>query len=161
MALRKPTGENTLLLRGPKNAREAVKHFGFGPHKGKVSFHFLFSSLSCTMAVITGVITGSFSGGFLLGPLSPVKGDAKDALLWAWKSTCGYWGSTEDPADIHARNLTSNPKAANSNAPVAGDDLVASRSSPLAQTSWDGQNQQVCKLAMAITMTGAASMMVA
>ncbi|KAG6991159.1 60S ribosomal protein L18-B [Physcia stellaris] len=35
LALRKPTGENTLLLRGPKNAREAVKHFGFGPHKGK------------------------------------------------------------------------------------------------------------------------------
>jgi len=30
-----PTGSNTLLLRGPKNAREAVKHFGMGPHKGK------------------------------------------------------------------------------------------------------------------------------
>lgn len=24
-----------LLLRGPKNAREAVKHFGFGPHQHK------------------------------------------------------------------------------------------------------------------------------
>ncbi|MCJ1405966.1 hypothetical protein MMC19_000031 [Ptychographa xylographoides] len=35
LALRAPTGSNTLLLRGPKNAREAVKHFGFGPHKGK------------------------------------------------------------------------------------------------------------------------------
>ncbi|MCJ1233202.1 60S ribosomal protein L18 [Varicellaria rhodocarpa] len=35
LALRAPTGANTLLLRGPKNAREAVKHFGFGPHKGK------------------------------------------------------------------------------------------------------------------------------
>ncbi|MCJ1333882.1 60S ribosomal protein L18 [Thelotrema lepadinum] len=35
LALRAPTGTNTLLLRGPKNAREAVKHFGFGPHKGK------------------------------------------------------------------------------------------------------------------------------
>lgn len=32
----KPTGANTLLLRGPKNSREAVKHFGFGPHKNKV-----------------------------------------------------------------------------------------------------------------------------
>ncbi|KAK1762364.1 ribosomal protein L18e/L15P [Phialemonium atrogriseum] len=31
----KPTGANTLLLRGPKNSREAVKHFGFGPHKNK------------------------------------------------------------------------------------------------------------------------------
>jgi len=28
LALRAPTGSNTLLLRGPKNAREAVKHFG-------------------------------------------------------------------------------------------------------------------------------------
>jgi hypothetical protein len=36
LALKAPTGANTLLLRGPKNAREAVKHFGFGPHSGKV-----------------------------------------------------------------------------------------------------------------------------
>jgi len=28
LALRAPTGTNTLLLRGPKNRREAVKHFG-------------------------------------------------------------------------------------------------------------------------------------
>lgn len=38
LALEKPTGANTLLLRGPKNAREAFKHFGFGPHKHKVRF---------------------------------------------------------------------------------------------------------------------------
>lgn len=37
LALRAPTGANTLLLRGPKNAREAVKHFGFGPHSHKAS----------------------------------------------------------------------------------------------------------------------------
>lgn len=36
LALRAPTGANTLLLRGPKNSREAVKHFGFGPHTHKV-----------------------------------------------------------------------------------------------------------------------------
>ncbi|KAK8153441.1 solute carrier family 25 member 42 [Phyllosticta citrichinensis] len=35
LALRAPTGANTLLLRGPKNARESVKHFGFGPHSHK------------------------------------------------------------------------------------------------------------------------------
>jgi large subunit ribosomal protein L18e len=35
LALRAPTGANTLILRGPKNAREAVKHFGMGPHKHK------------------------------------------------------------------------------------------------------------------------------
>jgi large subunit ribosomal protein L18e len=28
LALRAPTGANTVLLRGPKNAREAVRHFG-------------------------------------------------------------------------------------------------------------------------------------
>ncbi|KAL6866290.1 hypothetical protein ACO1O0_002397 [Amphichorda felina] len=38
LALRAPTGSNTLILRGPKNAREAVKHFGFGPHKHKKPF---------------------------------------------------------------------------------------------------------------------------
>jgi ribosomal protein L18E len=43
LALRSPTGSNTLLLRGPKNAREAVKHFGFGPHKHKV----LLTNISC------------------------------------------------------------------------------------------------------------------
>ncbi|KAK0615052.1 ribosomal protein L18e/L15P [Bombardia bombarda] len=35
LALEKPTGAGTLLLRGPKNAREAFKHFGMGPHKHK------------------------------------------------------------------------------------------------------------------------------
>jgi len=35
LALRAPTGANTILLRGPKNAREAVKHFGMGPHSHK------------------------------------------------------------------------------------------------------------------------------
>lgn len=39
LALRAPTGSNTLILRGPKNAREAVKHFGMGPHKHKVRLH--------------------------------------------------------------------------------------------------------------------------
>lgn len=28
LALRAPKGTNTVLLRGPKNAREAVRHFG-------------------------------------------------------------------------------------------------------------------------------------
>lgn len=40
LALRAPTGANTLLLRGPKNAREAVKHFGFGPHTDKVRYDY-------------------------------------------------------------------------------------------------------------------------
>lgn len=35
LALRKPTGTGTILLRGAKNARESVRHFGMGP--GKVS----------------------------------------------------------------------------------------------------------------------------
>jgi len=35
LALRTPTGSNTVLLRGLKTAREANKHFGMGPHKHK------------------------------------------------------------------------------------------------------------------------------
>ncbi|KAF9246849.1 ribosomal protein L18e/L15P [Melanogaster broomeanus] len=35
LALRAPTGANTVLLRGKRNTREAVKHFGMGPHKHK------------------------------------------------------------------------------------------------------------------------------
>jgi len=38
LALRSPTGSNTVLLRGKRNAREAVKHFGMGPHKHKKPF---------------------------------------------------------------------------------------------------------------------------
>ena len=34
LALVAPTGANTVLLRGPKNSREAVKHFGAAPGKG-------------------------------------------------------------------------------------------------------------------------------
>ncbi|KII96054.1 hypothetical protein PLICRDRAFT_48977 [Plicaturopsis crispa FD-325 SS-3] len=35
LALRAPTGSNTILLRGKKNTRESVKHFGMGPHQHK------------------------------------------------------------------------------------------------------------------------------
>ena len=35
LALRAPTGSNTVLLRGKRNTREACKHFGMGPHKHK------------------------------------------------------------------------------------------------------------------------------
>ncbi|THU83942.1 60S ribosomal protein L18 [Dendrothele bispora CBS 962.96] len=35
LAMRAPTGSNTVLLRGKRNSREAVKHFGMGPHKHK------------------------------------------------------------------------------------------------------------------------------
>lgn len=31
LALQAPTGSNTVLLRGPRNSREAVKHFGLAP----------------------------------------------------------------------------------------------------------------------------------
>ena len=31
LAQRAPTGKNTVLLQGPRNSREAVKHFGLAP----------------------------------------------------------------------------------------------------------------------------------
>ncbi|SCU91109.1 LAMI_0E04764g1_1 [Lachancea mirantina] len=35
LAVKAPKGQNTLIIRGSRNAREAVRHFGFGPHKRK------------------------------------------------------------------------------------------------------------------------------
>ncbi|KAH3898710.1 60S ribosomal protein L18-B [Saccharomycodes ludwigii] len=35
LASRAPKGQNTLIVRGPRNSREAVRHFGMGPHKNK------------------------------------------------------------------------------------------------------------------------------
>ncbi|QPG76292.1 60S ribosomal protein L18A [Brettanomyces nanus] len=35
LATRAPTGANTLIVRGPKKAREAYRHFGMGPHQHK------------------------------------------------------------------------------------------------------------------------------
>ncbi|KAI9610116.1 hypothetical protein H4Q26_007115 [Puccinia striiformis f. sp. tritici PST-130] len=35
LALRCPTGSNTVLLRGKRNSRESVRHFGHGPHQHK------------------------------------------------------------------------------------------------------------------------------
>lgn len=39
LALQAPTGSNTVLLRGPKNSREAVKHFGPAPGEPALSLH--------------------------------------------------------------------------------------------------------------------------
>ncbi|KZP15126.1 ribosomal protein L18e [Athelia psychrophila] len=38
LALKAPTGAGTVLLRGKRNTRESVKHFGMGPHKHKKPF---------------------------------------------------------------------------------------------------------------------------
>ena len=38
LALRAPTGKNTLLLQGPRKARQPYRHFGFGPHKNKAPY---------------------------------------------------------------------------------------------------------------------------
>jgi len=38
LAMRSPQGANTILLRGKRNTRESVKHFGMGPHKHKKPF---------------------------------------------------------------------------------------------------------------------------
>lgn len=38
LALRAPTGSNTVLLRGKRNTREAVKHFGMGEFDHMIKF---------------------------------------------------------------------------------------------------------------------------
>lgn len=35
LAARAPTGANTIIVRGPKKARDAYRHFGMGPHQHK------------------------------------------------------------------------------------------------------------------------------
>lgn len=47
LALLAPTGANTCLLRGPKNAREAVKHFGRAPGQNFVVTVFGFACAIC------------------------------------------------------------------------------------------------------------------
>jgi large subunit ribosomal protein L18e len=42
LAIESPLGKNTLLLRGPKNAREAVKHFGKPGVPGSNAKYFIF-----------------------------------------------------------------------------------------------------------------------
>jgi hypothetical protein len=59
LALRAPTGSNTLLLRGPKNAREAVKHFGFGPHKHKKPYVTSITGYSGKMKLTVRLVTSS------------------------------------------------------------------------------------------------------
>ena len=110
LAKKAPEGANTLLLRGPRNARESVKHFGFGPHSGKVS-----KSLSSSRDVWGLGVVASMKSYRWLGICFGVVQEAEECL-----------------ADIffYNRNPTSNPKAANSSAPVDGDDPVVSRSRP-------------------------------
>ena len=51
LAMRAPTGSGVILLRGPKNAREAVKHFGFGPHSHKVRCILLCCAVECPLTI--------------------------------------------------------------------------------------------------------------
>ena len=44
LALLAPTGAGTVLLRGPKNSREAVKHFGKAPGQCLSQYYCAFSA---------------------------------------------------------------------------------------------------------------------
>jgi ribosomal protein L18E len=52
LAQRAPTGSNTVLLRGKKNAREAVRHFGMGPHQVLLSRLFLIGCFNIDLFVV-------------------------------------------------------------------------------------------------------------
>lgn len=84
LALEKPTGANTLLLRGPKNSREAVKHFGFGPHKNKV----------CLIRPASYSLTSTDPP---LEALRPLQGPQVRACPWsqkvAWLQGLKWWKS--------------------------------------------------------------------
>jgi len=111
LALKAPTGANTLLLRGPKNAREAVKHFGFGPHKHKVCHERIFSLLHLDFGWGEPRVRRAFGYSKFNATLTSLKpGDGWLTLF------------------THCRNRKSRAKAASSRGPVGGDDPVASRS---------------------------------
>lgn len=56
LALERPTGKDCVLLRGPKNNREAVKHFGPAPgEKGKQCARLALAAAVAEVAVVAGV----------------------------------------------------------------------------------------------------------
>jgi len=59
LALRAPTGSNTVLLRGVKTAREAHKHFGMGPHKNKKPYTISKGRKACLFACLHDVLLTS------------------------------------------------------------------------------------------------------
>lgn len=114
LALRAPTGANTLLLRGPKNSREAVKHFGMGPHKGKVNLPtFLF-----TLRRLLGGLFFLLRGKGKVGILDECGG----SCFYSIRVTC--WTLKLTPH----RNHTSQAKAGNLSVHVEEDDQGVSRS---------------------------------
>lgn len=101
LALRAPTGSNTLLVRGPKNNREAVKHFGFGPHSGKVVYSYFFFNIPiCIRKIYAKTLT----------------------IRWRRSPLIFYF-----PIFPH-RNPTSRAKAGSSSALAEGDDHAVSKS---------------------------------
>ena len=58
LAMRAPTGSNVILLRGPKSHREAVKHFGFGPHTNKVRYCCICLSTTGSLIMSTEAVCG-------------------------------------------------------------------------------------------------------
>ena len=56
LALRAPTGSNTVLLRGVKTAREAYKHFGMGPHKNKKPYTISKGRKACLFVCLQNIL---------------------------------------------------------------------------------------------------------
>ena len=108
LALRSPTGANTLLLRGPKNAREAVKHFGFGPHSHKV----------CRWCTLGLNATGGFktdnvvhrnhtSRARAASSRRRVEGDGRRGSRFRW--TCWYSREADGYGDVVCRKMRQLP----------------------------------------------------
>lgn len=61
LALRAPTGSNTVLLRGVKTAREAYKHFGMGPHKNKKPYTISKGRKACLFVCLHDILLTNLS----------------------------------------------------------------------------------------------------
>ena len=100
LATRAPTGSNTILLRGKRSTREAVKHFGMGPHKHKKPY-----TLSKGRKVRCSVLFDHalpnqpvyHSSSAPVVAVSPVASRSKPFLPKTWSSHCftgeGIWVS--------------------------------------------------------------------
>jgi ribosomal protein L18E len=70
LAQRAPTGSNVILLRGPKSHREAVKHFGFGPHSNKACDFATWTDLMGSLTISTEAVRGEQGQKVRAGPWS-------------------------------------------------------------------------------------------
>lgn len=110
LALRAPTGSNTVLLRGPKNAREAVKHFGPAPGTPGSSTKY---AVEILILVIIPVLTYFFLDHMSDPKAANSKKPVDAALLVVTRTRCDCSGSVGWNANLSTPNCILSNKTHN------------------------------------------------